>query len=211
MTHKDSVSSATTWLTVPILLVKLHYLLLVPWIVFSVPMVLTLGQPLLMVVGLVSLGVFGMFTGRRKCAIGSSIGVLLLLVLGRVIGDVYRLEPSDTSVLLLQFVAIIFLLEASLHVLAFESDRSRLPQLGDEWSEDMTIHVQKWLRSQLSADITLGLGTFLLSLGLLVLGGFAGIQVDHVAVLAILVLASVVALLFLLTYQRESEPSRKKY
>ena len=55
------------------------------------------------------------------------------------------------------------------------------------------------------------LGAFMLSIGLLVFGSLVNVSVDQLAFAGILVLASVIAILFLLTHRREPETDREYY
>jgi hypothetical protein len=188
-----------------VLLIKLHHLGLAPWIVFSIPSGAVLGLQVPFAAGIALLGVVGMILRNRSLVLGSSMSLLGLMVLGKVTSDLNALEPIDTGVLLLQFVAILFLMEASLPVVQYEEDFALLGERNDELSERVATRLASWLRSQLYADARLGIVSFLTSLGLLIVGSLAGVGIGHLAVLAVFVLAAVVALLFLLTYRREPE------
>jgi len=188
-----------------VLLIKLHHLGLAPWVLLSIPSVAVLGLqvPLAGVVALI--GVVGMVLGRRRFLLASSLSLLGLLILGKVTIDLAILEPLDTGVLLLQFVTILFLMEASLPVIQYEKDLAVLGKRDDELSRRVETRLVQWLRFQLFADAKLGIVSFLTSLGLLIVGSLAGVGIGHLAVLAVFVLGAVVALLFLLTYRREPE------
>jgi len=184
--------------------------LLAPWVVFSVPTKIGLGQPLIITLVIVAVGIAGMFTRTKRLVLAASLSILLIIVGGRVVGDLYGFQPSDTSLLLSQFVATIFLMEATFPVLAYENDALALEGRDDALSKRALTNVHRWLVSQLTSDAKLGLSTFVMSLGLLVIGGIASIQVSHLALLAVFVLAAVVSLLFLLTYEREPEATRQR-
>jgi len=143
-----------------------------------------------------------MVLGKRRLVLLASISLLTLLILGKVTIDLQDLETPDTGMLVLQFVAILFLMEASLPVVQYEKDLAVLGKRNDELSKHVATRLAVWLRSQLYADARLGIVSFLTSLGLLVVGSLAGVGIGH---LAVFVLAAVVALLFLLTYRREPE------
>jgi hypothetical protein len=188
-----------------VLLIKLHHLGLAPWILFSIPSGAVLGLQVPFAAGIALLGVVGMILRNRSLVLGSSMSLLGLMVLGKVTSDLNALEPIDTGVLLLQFVGILFLMEASLPVVQYEEDFALLGERNDELSGRVATRLASWLRSQLYADARLGIVSFLTSLGLLIVGSLAGVGIGHLAVLAVFVLAAVVALLFLLTYRREPE------
>jgi hypothetical protein len=188
-----------------VLLIKLHYFGLAPWVLFSIPSGAVLGLQAPVAAAIALLGVVGMILRRRWIVLGSSLSLLGFLILGKVTADLTALEPIDTGVLLLQFVAILFLMEASLPVVQYEEDFARLGQRNDELSRRVATRLAQWLQSQLYAEARLGIVSFLTSLGLLIVGSLAGVGIGHLAVLAVFVLAAVVALLFLLTYRREPE------
>ena len=155
------------------------------------------------------LGVVGMLLGKRGLVLSSSLSLLGILILGKITSDVLALEPIDTGLLLLQFVAILFLMEVSLPVVQYEKDLAVLGKSNDELSRSVETRLARWLRLQLYADARLGIVSFLTSLGLLIVGSLVGVGVGHLAVLAVFVLAAVVALLFLLTYRREPETASR--
>ena len=192
-----------------VLLIKFHHLGLAPWILFSVPSAAVVGLQVPFAGIIAVLGVVGMILRRRWLVLGSSLSLLGFLILGKVTSDLVALEPIDTAVLLLQFVAILFLMEASMPVVQYEDDFALLGERNDELSRRVATRLAQWLRSQLYADARLGIGSFLTSLGLLIVGSFAGVGIGHLAVLAVFVLAAVVALLFLLTYRREPETTSR--
>lgn len=188
-----------------VLLIKLHHLGLAPWILFSIPSAAVLGLQAPLAGGIALIGVAGMVSEKRRLVLASSLSLLGILILGKVVIDLGALEPLDTGVLLLQFVSILFLMEASLPVVQYGKEIAVLGKRNDDLSRGVTTRLAHWLRSQLYADARLGIVSFLTSLGLLVIGSVAGVGIGHLAVLAVFVLAAVVALLFLLTYRREPE------
>jgi len=193
-----------------VLLIKFHHLGLAPWILFSIPSAAVVGLQVPFAAATAVLGVVGMILRKRWLVLGSSLSLLGFLILGKVTSDLTGLEPVDTAVLLLQFVAILFLMEASMPVVQYEDDFALLGERHDELSRRVATRLAEWLRSQLYADARLGIVSFLTSLGLLIVGSFAGVGIGHLAVLAVFVLAAVVALLFLLTYRREPETTSRR-
>src|SRR5438132_11161691 len=95
-----------------VLLIKFHYLGLAPWILFSVPNAGVVGLQVPFAGITAELGVVGMILRRRWLVLGSSLSLLGFLILGKVTSDLPALEPVATAVLLLQCVALLFLLEA---------------------------------------------------------------------------------------------------
>ena len=155
-------------------------------------------------------GLVGALRKKSRLVVAASLSLLCLLILGKVTIDLLQLQPIDTGLLLLQFVAILFLMEMSLITVQYERDLARLGESADEMSRTVRSHLARWLRSELRADTRLGITSYVLSLGLLVIGGLVSFPIGHLAILAILVLFSVVALLFLLTYRREPETMERK-
>lgn len=155
-------------------------------------------------------GLIGVFQQRRRAVLLASSSLIATLILSKILIDLSHLPAPDTAVLLLQFVAVLFLMEMSLVTVQYERDLASLRQRDDALSKTVALHLARWLRGQLSADARLGFASFIISLGLLVLGGLASFQIDQLSVLAVLVFGSVVALLFLLTNRREPEASRKR-
>ncbi len=135
----------------------------------------------------------------------ASLGLMAVVVSGRVVADVYRLGSQDTAVLLSQFIAIIFLMEASYPTIDYEVGLAALRGRYDAMSKNTRELTQRWFGHQLVADAKLGVAAFAMSLALLTLGGFSGVRVGQLALLAILALAAVISLFVLLTYRREPE------
>jgi hypothetical protein len=183
--------------------VKLHYLLLAPWIVFSVPVFLGLGSLIVFVILIV--GSFGMFTKRRKVASFASVALLATIVAGKVGTDLAGAAAPDTLVLLVQFVAVIFFMEASRVIHSFDRESDELGEKMDEVSQSVRKRLEVWVSGQLSAQARLIAGALGLSLLLLVVGGFTSISVNEPVVSALFVILAVVVLLFLITQRREPE------
>jgi hypothetical protein len=132
-----------------------------------------------------------------------------LIVWGKVAGDIYRLPGPDSALLLLQFLLVIFLMEASITVLTLDSTIRQLRGKNDDLSSLARMQAMKWERVQLFSLGRLTLASFGLSLGLLILGSLVSVSVNQIAFSGILVLAAVVAIFVLLTYRREPEQPRR--
>jgi len=111
-------------------------------------------------------------------------------------------------VLLLQFMLVIFLMEASNTALSFRTTLRLLENMNDVTSTAARKRVTRWTNNQLMGLAKLTLGAFMLSIGLLVFGSLVNVSVDQLAFAGILVLTSVIAILFLLTHRREPETGR---
>jgi hypothetical protein len=133
------------------------------------------------------------------------VTLLVLLVAGKVGTDLALAPNPDTAVLLLQFVAVIFFMEASRVVLSFDTETSELGGKTDDMSQAIRERLSMWVRGQLGRQARLMIGALGLSLVLLVLGGFTSVSVNQLAFSAILVLLVVGALVFLITQRREPE------
>jgi hypothetical protein len=188
-----------------ILIVRVHYLFLAPWIVFAVRSQIFLGLGSLIALAVAVIGLSGMFARKQSLATLASVMLLVLVVAGKVGTDLTKAPSPDTAVLLLQFVAVIFFLEASRVVLSFDQETSELEARTDEMSQTIRERLDAWVRDQLSRQARLMIGVLGLSLVLLVLGGFTSVSINQIAFSAILVLLVVGALLFLITQRREPE------
>jgi hypothetical protein len=135
----------------------------------------------------------------------ASVGLLALLVAGKVGTDLAKAPAPDTAVLLLEFIAIIFFMEASRVVLSYDKEKSKLTGRSDDMSQAARGRLGRWVIGQLSRQARLVVGALGLSLILLVLGGFTSVSIDQLSFSAILVLLVVGALLFLITQRREPE------
>jgi hypothetical protein len=147
--------------------------------------------------------------GNRTTIFVASGSLLLLIVWGKVAGDIYGLPGPDSALLLLQFMLVIFLMEASTTVLTFDSNIKQLEGKTDNLSSLARMQVMKWERVQLFNLGRLTLASFGLSLGLLILGSLVSVSVNQIAFSGILVLAAVVAVFVILTYRREPEEGRR--
>ena len=184
---------------------RLHYLLLAPWIVLSIPLEVLFGLGILIVFAIAIVGLLGMFSKRQKLASFASLALLATIIAGKVGTDLARVAAPDTLVLLVQFVAVIFFVEASRVVLSFDKESDELGEKEDEVSEAVRRRLDVWVGGQLSRQMRLIMGALGLSLLLLVLGGFASISLNEPVVSALLVMLVVVGLLFLITQRREPD------
>jgi hypothetical protein len=180
-------------------------LILAPLILLGVPSQIFrgFGLPLLLII--VAVGQSGMLTRKQVLTTLASVGLLASLVAGKVGTDLAKAPAPDTAVLLLEFVAIIFFMEASRVVLSYDKERSELAGRSDDMSQAVRGRLGRWVTGQLSRQARLVAGALGLSLILLVLGGFTSVSVNQLSFSAILVLLVVGALLFLITQRREPE------
>ena len=135
----------------------------------------------------------------------ASVGLLVLLVTGKVGTDLARAQSPDTAVLLLEFVTVIFFMEASRVVISYDKEAGELAGRTDELSQAAKGRLVIWVRGQLSRQARLIAGALGLSLVLLVLGGLTSVSINQLSFSAVLVLLVVGALLFLITQRREPE------
>ena len=146
---------------------------------------------------------------RNKTAVLAASGSLLVLIVwGKVAADLYGLLGPDSAVLLLQFMLVIFLMEASTTALTVDSAIKPLEGKNDALSESARMRAMRWERVQLFNLGKLSAASFVLSLGLLILGSLVSISFNQIAFSGVLVLAAVVAIFVLLTYRREPEERR---
>jgi len=147
---------------------------------------------------------------RNKTAVLAASGSLLVLIVwGKVTADLYGLPGPDSAVLLLQFMLVIFLMEASTTALTVDSAIKPLEGKNDALSESARMRAMRWERVQLFNLGKLTAASFVLSLGLLILGSLVSISFNQIAFSGVLVLAAVVAIFVLLTYRREPEERRR--
>ena len=190
-------------------MLRINYVFLAPWIVLSLPPS-ALGQQSILVTAAVAIvGFAGMRLGNRATIYAASGSLLLLIVWGKVAGDLYGLPGPDSAVLLLQFMLVIFLMEASITVLTLDSAIKPLEGKNDDLSESARMRAVGWERVQLFNLGKLTAASFVLSLGLLILGSLVSIPFNEIAFSGVLVLAAVVAIFVLLTYRREPEERRR--
>ena len=198
-------TSLTLGVKAAVLIVKLHYLFLAPWIVLVVPSQVFLGLGILIVLIVGFLGLYGMSAKKQAFTILASVMLLVSLVAGKAGTDLTRASSPDTAVLLLQLVAILFFMEASRVVLSFDKEMGELAGRTDDMSQVVRCRLAMWVTGQLSRQARLMIGALGLSLVLLVLGGFTSVSINQPALSAILVLLVVGALLFVITQRREPE------
>jgi hypothetical protein len=178
---------------------------LAPWIVFAVRSQIFLGLGSLIALAVAVIGLSGMFARKQSLATLASVMLLVLVVAGKVGTDLTKAPSPDTAVLLLQFVAVIFFLEASRVVLSFDQETGELEGRTDQMSQAVRERLDAWVKGQLGRQARLIVGVLGLSLVLLVIGGFTSVSINQIAFSAILVLLVVGALLFLITQRREPE------
>ena len=182
---------------------RFHLLFLAPWIVLSVPSKVFLGLGTLLVLLVVGFGLAGMIARMTTMATLASVALLGVLLAGRVGTDLDRLPSQDTAVLLIQFMSIVFFVEAVRAVSSYDSETRMLGGRTDESTQLVRIRLQRWIRGQLTQQARLAVGALGLSLFLLVLGGLTSVSINQVTFSAILVLIIVGVLLFIITQRRE--------
>jgi len=106
---------------------------------------------------------------------------------------------------LVQFVAVIFFMEASRVVLSFDAENGELAGKQDELSRGLMGKLVGWTQGQLVGQGRIVLVALGLSLLLLVIGGFTSVSINQLGFSAALVLVVVGVLLFLVTQRREPE------
>ena len=186
-------------------LLRINYTLLAPWIVFSVPSSALFQQSVPVLVLVVALGMIGMLFRKPILATLASISMLSVVIWGKIASDIFALSQPDSAVILLQFMLVIFLMEASKAVLTYDVTLEQLSGKEDEPSIAARLQVTEWVRTQLLKLATLSISSIGLSLGLLVLGSLISVEFNQIAVSGVLVLVAVAAILILLTYRREPE------
>jgi len=188
---------------------KINYVFLAPWVILNLPPSALAQQSILVTAAVAILGIAGMSLGNRTAIFAASGSLLLLIVWGKVAGDLYGFPGPDSAVLLLQFMLVIFLMEASITVLTLDSAIKPLDGKNDALSESARMRAMRWERVQLFNLGKLTAASFVLSLGLLILGSLVSISFNQIAFSGVLVLAAVVAIFVLLTYRREPEERRR--
>jgi len=174
-------------------------------IVLGVPAQVFLGLGLSIILVIVALGLLGMLMKNQLLTTLASVALLVLLVAGKVGTDLARASAPDTAVLLIEFVAVIFFMEASRVILPYDVETRELAGRTDDMSQAARERLEKWVTGQLSRQARLIGGALGLSLVLLVLGGFTSVSINQLSFSAVLVLLVVGALLFLITQRREPE------
>lgn len=166
------------------------------------------GQNLALTIAVSVIGTLGVTLGRKLLVTLASSILLTLLVFGKIASDILKASAPDTAVLLLQFIAIIFLLEASKVIITFDTIYRDLSPRQDEVSGLVRERIISWTRGQLLRQTRLAVAILGLSLGLIVVGGFTSISVNQLYFSATLIIVSVAVLLFLLTHRREPGAER---
>lgn len=190
-------------------LLKVNYVFLAAWIVLSLPPIALAQQSVLVLAAVAIIGFVGMLTGSRTAIFIASGTLLLLVVWGKVATDIYSLPGPDSALFLLQFMLVIFLMQASTVVLISDSIFKQLKGKNDELSSIAWVRVMNWKQVQLSSLGKLMLASFGLSLGLLILGSLVSVSVNQIGFSGVLVVAAVVAIFVLLTYRREPEERKR--
>jgi len=178
---------------------------LAPWVIFAIPSTVVFGLQVPATVTVSGVGLFGMLRNKEILARGASLGLIGLVIGGKVAEDVLGAAAPDTAVLLVQFVAVIFFMEASQVVLSFNSEDSELKGKRDEFSVALKKRLVEWTQGQLVSQARIMLVALGLSLVLLLVGGFTSISINQLGFSATLVLVVVVVLLYLVTNRREPE------
>jgi hypothetical protein len=155
-------------------------------------------------------GLLGMLGKKEIFAKGASLSLVGLIIGGKVAGDVFGTVAPDTAVLLVQFVAVIFFMEASRVVLSFDGENRELAGKQDELSTGLMRRLIEWTRGQLVSQARIMLVALGLSLVLLLIGGFTSISINQLGFSAGLVLVVVGVLLFLVTNRREPEQKQSR-
>lgn len=148
---------------------------------------------------------------RNKTAVYlASASLMLLIVWGKIADDLYGLPGPDSALLLFQFMLVIFLMEASITLLTFDSTTKELETRKDDLSTLARLRAMEWARSQLFNLGKLTTAAFGTSLGLLILGSLVSVSVNQIAFSGVLALVAVIAILVLLTYRRTPDDRKKR-
>lgn len=182
---------------------RLHYLALAPWIIFTLPALELLGLEAPIVLVIAGIGLLGMLGKNKILASGASLSLFGLIIGGKIGGDLIGFAAPDTAIVLVQFVAVIFFMEASRVVLSFDAESRELEGKHDPLSLALKTRLVNWAQGQLASQARIMAVALGLSLLLLVLGGFASVSINQLGFSAGLVLVVVGVLLFLVTNRRE--------
>jgi hypothetical protein len=186
-------------------LVRLHYLVLAPWVIFTIPPSVLFGFQIPAAVIVSGFGLLGMLAKKEILARGGSLSLIGLIIGGKIGEDVLGAAAPDTAVMLVQFVAVIFLMEASQTVLSYDGGNRELEGKHDEFSVGIMRRLVEWAQGQLLGQARIMLVTLGLSLVLLIVGGFTSVSINQLGFSAALALGIVVVLLYLVTNRREPE------
>jgi len=149
-----------------------------------------------------------MLKKNRTTVIIASSSLLFLILWAKVVSDLEGLPSPDTAVLLLQCLATVFLLEDSATVIQYRIVSGQIV-IAKDVSDTTRARLDRWALGQLTGLAKLFLGSFLLSLALLVIGSVISVSVNQLYLTGALALGAVVAIFFLLTYRREPETVRR--
>ena len=189
---------------------KLNHILLVPSILLTLPPAALFQQPILILAILTVVGLTGMLLRKTVLATIASASLLGLIVWGKIASDLFSLPGPDSALLLVEFMLVIFLMEASNVVLTLDSTGRQLEGKTDEFSETARTRLLEWARIQFARLGRLTIASSALALLLLVLGGVVSVPAGYIAFSGTLVLAAVAAIVILLTYRREPEERRRR-
>jgi hypothetical protein len=178
-------------------------------VVLSIAPAAVFQQQVLIVLIVTVVGLAGMLLPNPRAASGASASLLFLIVWGKIASDIYGLPPPDTALLLLQFMLVILLMEASTAALTFDSAYVQLRGKTDNISAADLTQITEWARAQLLNLVKFTVAAFGLSLSLLVIGSLVSVSVNQLAFSGILAMVAVVAIFILLTYKREPEGQRR--
>jgi len=174
-------------------------------VIFAIPSLVLAGLQVPVVLIVSGVGLWGMLRNKEILARGASLSLIASVVGGKVGEDVLGVEAPDTAVLLVQFVAVIFFMEASRVVLSFSDENRELAGKRDEFSLALMGRLAEWTQGQLVSQARIMIIALGLSLVLLLVGGFFNISINQLGFSAGLVLVVVVVLLYLITNRREPE------
>src|SRR5438445_13868017 len=87
---------------------------------------------------------------KKAFTIPASVMLLVSFVAGKAGTDLTRASSSDTAVLLLQLVAIIFFMEASRAVLSFDREMGELTGRTDDMSQPVRGRPALWFAGELN-------------------------------------------------------------
>jgi hypothetical protein len=184
-------------------IVRLHVLLLAPWIVLAVPSQAFRGLGFLLILVIAGIGLTGMLARMTTLTTLASVALIGALVAGKVGMDLDGLPSQDTAILMVQFVSIIFFMEAMRALLSYDNETRELGARTDESTQLIISKLEAWVKGQLGRQARLTVGALGLSLLLLVLGGLTSISITQATFSASLVLVVVGVLLFIITQRRE--------
>ena len=194
-----------------IILLKINFVIVVPWIALTVPAAAIYQQQLLIILVLVPLGLSGTLTGSRSASSLTSVVLIGLIIWSKVGSDLFHLGTLDSALLLLEFMTVIFLMEATNTAISVDQRLKQLRGRNDDFSLETRRHLLGWAREHILGLAKITSLSFALSLGLLVVGDLLSVSFSQIAISGVLVLVAVAALVVLLIYGREPEQSRRRH